>query len=416
MQVPDPKMKFDDGEIRHRYADDEVRCNFELRELLNEHHNRGKSGRQSSPFAERKRELRRRVDKGMPLEDAAGYDFDAFADDMTVLEKLARRFLMKPENAPKVGAGGAFRKGSILFEGPSRAGKDVLAHDTVRCLRDLATLAGLAWQVVRPAGRNALEDIGRAEIAHHEDVRFEFTPTYDEALRYLDPNEAVIAATRFSNSPPIAPRAILMTTSETVLSLALTMKARKTAEELAKSADDFAAVNIDEFLFRLGWLVKVRNRDDLALHDLAGVKREMVVSIFRVDRLSQSRVEGVVNRDGDTRLGSLRTRHEFELVAQVKGCERAARFLAMSVIEEFSPDVASAIPEAVRAFAPERLAIEQASHRDHEERMTAIAAKNGGPVGADHFRAVHLAGMSTPDPTGCLFPLTSGGLQCGFCN
>ncbi|MEE6387204.1 hypothetical protein V3G71_00030 [Microbacterium paraoxydans] len=412
----DRNARFDDGEVRHHYDDSEVRCNFDLRKLLGEHRASRRPAGRGSTAAQRKLELRRLVGReGMPLEEAEELDFDTFADDMAVLEKLRRRYLMKPQNAPRVGAGGVYRIGSLLFEGPSRAGKDVLAHEVAQQLVDLAALTDRVWRVVKPGGRNALEDVGRAEIAHHEDVRYEFAPTFDEALRYLDPNEAVIAATRFSNSPPIAPRAILMTTSETAASLALTMKARKTAEDLAKSADDFAAVNVDEFLFRLGWLVKIRNRDDLALNDLAGVRSEMVASIFKVHRQAESRIDVVINRDGDACLGSIRTRHQFEMVAEVKGCERAARFIAMSVIEEFSPDVASDIGTEIQAFAQERVEIERASNHEYEARMLALAAHTCGRVAAEHFRSTHLDGVSTPDPSGQIFTLTNGDLECGMC-
>lgn len=358
---------------------------------------------------------------GGSLADARRLDFEAYAADLPRLKLLAEDYASQPENAPRLGENR--KKASALFLGRSRAGKDTLVDETACQLTRLAGLAGHVWTTVRPAGEHAIENIGSAEIVHHEDVRFQFTRSYDDLLRYLDPNHATFAAARNRNLAPTAPRAILMTSSETLGSLSLSMKARKSSENLAPSADDFGAVNVDEFLFRLGFVVEVTKPSAIGLHDIAGTKREMVVAISRVAMEEESHVDEVLNRDGDTRLGRIRTSHRLEAVAVIKGCEPAARFLAHEIIAQFSPDIAALIPDAMQAFAPERDAIERANvvyiaerAAEHERSMRARAALRCGPIAADHFASKHLAGLATPDPVGNVYEMTSGSVQCGYCN
>lgn len=366
---------------------------------------KGKSSR-AGGRAERRDELRRFVGwDGGSLAEARKRDFDAYADDLPRLKQLVEDRAAQPENAPQLGD--TRRKGSALFLGASRAGKDTLVECTAAEMVSLAGLAGLTWSVVRPAGEHASENIGTAEVVHHEDLRFQFSRSYDDALRYLDPNRATFTAARNKNLPPVAPRAILMTSSETLGSLALSMKARKSSEDLATAADRFGAVNVDEFLFRLGFVVEVTKPSHIALDDRDGTKREMLVAISRVEMLPDSRIEEVQNRDGDARLGQIRTSHTLEPVAIIRGCDPAARFLAHEIIARFSPDVAASIPEAIQAFAPERHAIVRAHQaildqraRDHEAAMVAAAGAEYGPDYAAHFEAIHLDGEKSPNPLG----------------
>ncbi|QMU96295.1 hypothetical protein FVO59_03035 [Microbacterium esteraromaticum] len=363
-------------------------------------------GSRSGGLPSRIHELRRFVGlEGGSLAEARKRDFEAYAADLPRLRQLAEDHAAQPENAPQLGD--SRRKGSALFLGRSRAGKDTLVECTAAELVRLAGLAGLAWSVVRPAGEHASENIGTAEVVHHEDLRFQFSRSYDDALRYLDPNRATFTAARNKNLPPVAPRAILMTSSETLGSLALSMKARKSSEDLATTADKFGAVNVDEFLFRLGFVVEVTKPTSIALDDRDGTKREMLVAISRVEMVPDSRIEEVQNRDGDARLGHIRTSHTLEPIAIVKGCDPAARFLAHEIMAHFSPDVAAKIPEAMQAFAPERQAIEEAHRaildqraRDHEAAMVAAAEAEYGPDYAAHFAANHLDGDRSPNPLG----------------
>lgn len=403
-------------EKKHLYGRDEVIANFDFSEFLDAGRPAKAKGRGASAMTTRIAALRRAVgDEGMTLDEAEKLDIDACFADLPRLEKLRSRYLAKPENQPKVGSGGVYRKASLGIFGPSRAGKDELAVEISQRLVALAALAGQTWEIVKPSGEHSTEDVGTAEIAHHEDARFQFTRSYDDALRYADANQAAKQAGRGSNLAPVAPRAILLTTSETLGSFALSLKARKASDELAMSFDKYPAINVDEFLFRLGWVVEVTKPSWIGLRDLVNTRKEMMVSISRVETEHDARIEVVSNRDGED-VGRIRTKHRLDPVAIIKGCENAARFLAMSIIEEYSPDVAAAIPDMLVEFASERLAIGQGVPLAHEQRaLDALAMRQGldRPEVTAHFRDAHLDGLDTPDPE--TFPIHFDGTRhwCG---
>ncbi|MEA9998806.1 hypothetical protein QN367_06825 [Cryobacterium sp. RTS3] len=367
--MADRKSKYDDGEVRVRYADNEVRCNFDLRKLLDEHHAARRSGsRGGSSLSERRRELRRLVGKaGMTLAEAKLHDFDAWADDMPRLKALHAEWLSDPANKPKIGTD--FTKGIILVSSPSGHGKGILADGVAAQMVGLAALSGgRKWSIAEPAGRNAIEDVRGAEVVIHDDARFWLLPTHDEFLRWLDPNRVTAAATRNTNTPAPAPRAIVLTTSNTLYEFALTVFLRKPSDALAENACfRSGSTNIDEFLRRIGWLVEVRTPDWVLVQEgripktefVALIRAEMVVSILRM-RVSLKRSLHVVDREG-TRLGSASATREPELIAVLRGSEVASRFLAVSLVEECSPDIWAEIPSAsAQAITSERQAIQLA--------------------------------------------------------
>ncbi len=383
---------------KHLYSRAEVLANFDFSEFMDAGRpGGGRDDTSRGAMTKRIAALRRAVgEDGLSLPRARELDFDAYAADLPRLKALERDYLDQPANQPAVGEGGRYRKGSALIVGQSRAGKDVLATAVALRLIALAGAAGHAWQLVLPSGEHSAEDVGRAEVAHHEDVRFQFTRTYDDALRYIDPNQAPRQAARNANVAGVAPRAILLTTSETPTSLALSLKARKSAEDLVMTLGKYPAVNVDEFLFRLGWVVEVTKPGTVGIRDLERTKREMIVSIYRVDENAEARTESVHNRNG-VRLGDISTKHRFDPVAMIRGCDNAARFLAMSIIEEYSPDVAAAIPAEIEAFSAERSTIESTSAALFEERQI-DAARQFGDAYVAHFRGTHLDGQATADP------------------
>lgn len=384
---------------KHLYPRDEVLANFDFAEYMDAGRPGGSSrGSGGGAMTKRVAALRRAVgEEGVSLATAREMDFDAYAADLPRLKALERDYLDQPANQPKVGEGGVYRKASVLIGGQSRAGKDVLATAVAARLLELAAEAGQNWRIVKPSGEHSAEDVGQAQIAHHEDVRYQFTRTYDDALRYADPNHVTRQAARNANLSGIAPRAILLTTSETMTSLALSLKARKPSDELVSTSRTYPAVNVDEFLFRLGWVVEVLKPSSVGLNDLVSTKSEMIVSIYRIDESDEERVESVHNRGG-VHLGSIRTKHRLDPVAMIRGCDNAARFLAMSIIESYSPDVAAAIPEAIDAFATQRAALEADSAARFEQKMIDVA-RTFGDAYLEHFRQAHLSGRSTPLPT-----------------
>lgn len=334
---------------KYQYGRGRVVANFDFGKALDAHMaGRVTAADGGQTLRQRKIKLRRAVMDGMGLGEAREKDRDAYADDLPRLRELAREYneLAGKEVAQQIGQ--SWQKSFVLAAGPTRQGKDVLLAELAKQLVWLAGLAGQTWTCVKPAGRNTLEGIGRAEIVHHEDMRHKLVPDYDEGLRYFDPNQAVEAATRFRNTAAPTPRAIMASTSETLLSLGMAMKRRASSDYLAELAGNRAtaprvAVDIDEFLFRIGWYVEVVKPDD-AGDDVDRIREGMLVSIFRVrESAGEPRIERAYTRGGDW-IGDVRTRHELEPVAVIRGCENAARFLAVSIVQERNQDVAEAIP------------------------------------------------------------------------
>lgn len=354
--VPDAKResKFDDGEVRVRYEDGEVRANFDLRSALEDHfaaRMRGGGGASGGSLADRKRKLRRLVRlEGMTLDEARELDFDAWADDLPRLRAMRDDYLADPAHRPPIGS--VFTKGVVMICAASGHGKGVLVDETAAQIVALAQLAGgRQWSVAMPAGRNAVEDVKDAEIVIHDDARFWLLPTHDEFLRWLDPNRTTAAATRNANTPAPAPRAILLTTSNTLEEFALTVFTRKPSGDLAQNARfEHGAVVIDELLRRIGWQVEIRTPSWVLEQEgrigksefLALLRAEMIVSIHRMVVVPEQR-ERVNSRDG-AYLGHASTTRRPELIAMLRGVEPAARFLAISLLSECSPDVWAGIP------------------------------------------------------------------------
>lgn len=323
----------------------------------------------------RKQKLRLAVMDGLTLAEAREADRAAYADDLPRLRELAKEFQQIQERERVAGLGEVWRKSFILAAGRTRAGKDLLLEALTAQLVWLASLAGLQWRTVKPAGRNALEGVAGADVVHHEDARYSVVPGYDEALRYFDPNQSTEVAARFTNRAAPAPRAILASTSETLGSFAYTLKRRASSEYLAELAADTRTaprypLDVDEFLLRIGWYVEV-TKPEGTLDDVDAIRDAMVCAIYRVRDGDETRTQSVTTRTGD-HLGDITTRHQLEPVAVIKGCDATARFLAVSIVQERNPDVAEAIPaETLAPVLAERQQIEASARREEESRSRA---------------------------------------------
>ena len=400
------------------YPRSEVKANFDFSEFLDGGLPGGGNPKKET-MAERRRALRRLVgQEGMTLEEAEAADFDAFADDLPRLEKLRNRFLENRET----GVGSVFTKASVLLTGPTRAGKDVLGGLITKLVVKIAAQAGQTWHRVEPSSEHAPEDIGAAEVVWHQDIRYRFTRSFDDALRYLDPANSPKQAGRNTNRVATSPRLITMTSSCTPTELALTMKTRRDTETLALNMADtspnrrqYPPVNVDEFLYRLGFVVDVwrpepRNPDD----PIEVVKEQLIARIYKVRQKPTRRIEDVRTFDG-VALGQIDTMHDLELVAMVKGASRAAAFIVMELLLTHSPDVVAAIPQVFEQWAVASQgmkALDADAVRTYEERMVGEVAalvwhqcpdgyyppdERTGPV-EEHFRTTHLVGGATPRP------------------
>lgn len=404
------------------YQRSEVKANFDFSEFLDGGLPGGGNSKKET-LAERRRALRRMVgQEGMTLEEAESVDFDAFADDLPRLEKLRDRYL---ERRPS-GVGSVYSKASVLITGASRQGKDVLGNLVSELAQHIASQAGQEWRMVRPSGENAAEDVGDAQIAHHEDVRGTFMRSYDGTLRYLDPHHSTRQEARFRNRPATDPRLITMTSSCTPTELAYTLKRRKSSDELARLHAEEARnanghgvipLNVDEFFYRLGFLVTVHRQQPFSFHDpIDKVMEQMVVAVYRVERTETMRQEAVVTRDG-VPIGAIKSARREDLVAVIKGAQRAASFIVMELLRTHSPDVVAALPEVFAQWqtneVPQLAMTPEQTGHEYEQRMLALVPGSlrqlGQPYGYPfedapidivrrHMAEKHLHGTATPYP------------------
>lgn len=376
--------KQDGNPGKYQYGRGRIVANFDFNAELDAHMaGRVSAAEGGKSITARKRKLRRAVMDGMTLDAAQAADRDAFADDLPRLELLRSRYEQKRGALVAEGLGTTWHKSVLAICGPKGSGKGILADEVAAQTQALVALAGCDWPYVQPPGRNALEAVGDAKITHHDDARFDITPTYDETLRYTDNHRATEPYKRHTRSGQVvAPRLIMMSSTETPQSLGLTMKARKPSDVLAfnaQGAKRFPPVDIDEFLRRIGWAVEVSIPESLQLtgndhEDYPMIRAEMLVSIRRVTVNAARRIEPVLNREGEP-LGEITTTHEMAPVAVVKGAQDAARFLAVSILMENNRDVIELIPESeLAAYLAQKAAIEVAAAEENERRRQAAAA------------------------------------------
>lgn len=337
---------------KYQYGRGRVVANFDYSAALDRH----MAGRVSAAeggrsLRERRRKLRRAVMEGMTLREAREADPDVYADDLPRLKALAADYeeMRGEEVAEEIGT--VWQSAFVLILGASRQGKDTLATALLESMGWLASLAGLSWTAVHPPGTHALERIGRHALVHHEDMRYYVVPRYDDFLRYADPNRAAEADGRFHSRGKPTPRAIVATSTETLMSLGYTLKRRRDSAELAERASrpdtrPRHPIDIDEFLFRIGWYVEVQKPDGVG-DDLDAIRAQMMVSIYRVREGHDDPVIEDAHTRGGRWVGSVETRHTLEPVAMIRGCDAAARFLAVSIMHERYGDVVEAMPDNV---------------------------------------------------------------------
>ena len=142
----------------------------------------------------------------------------------------------------------------------------------------------------------------------------------------------------------------------------------------------------------------------------------MVVAVYRVERTETTRQETVITRDG-VPIGAIKTARREDLIAVIKGAQRAAQFIVMELLRTHSPDVVAAIPEVFAQWQAQEvpqltMTPEQTGH-DYEQRMLALVPATlrqlgrpyGGPfedapidTARQHMAEKHLHGTATPYP------------------
>lgn len=102
---------------------------------------------------------------------------------------------------------GDFSKSVFFFDGPAGAGKSLIASTLVNCLQ-----RSYGWGFYQAAAKNALDDYLGEQILLMDDVRGGAL-SFEDWLKLLDPHHASPASARYRNKQPIAPRAIIITSS-----------------------------------------------------------------------------------------------------------------------------------------------------------------------------------------------------------
>lgn len=295
-------------------------------------------------------ELRLAALNGEPLEAIRKREPLGYADDLPRLRELAADYRERQAAEVAAQVGRDFHKTTIVVTGRSGAGKDVVAEATLKVLQELAGLTGREWAISQPAGSRSLEDVEGAELIHIPDARHDWTPTYDEALRAMDPHHVTRVAGRFRNRAPLAPRAILLTTSVPILAHAVSVRRHANVEWIAENAAD-SIFDVEELLRRVTLVVDV---ESWAPHgaDLAEISEKLGAVAYRlVRRDGLPTVQSVTDRTG-RRVARISTQYRLEPVACVIGLAHVVQYLAYEVLRMHHPDVIADL----RDHAPELIA------------------------------------------------------------
>lgn len=421
-----PPMPF-----KNLYPRDEVVANFDFDALMRAGRpavTQGSvGGRAASSMTARKQELRRLIgQQGWTLEQASAFDYDAYADDDLNLRRRRADWLGRSANRPVLG-NDTHRKGVALFVGKSRAGKDVLASETAAQMTAIAAIGGMSWSTAYPGSEHSLESLrdGQYELVLMEDVGHTSFRTNRQALKFLDANHATEEAARNIGLPALAPRGILMTTSVAPVCLALSVKAHKEVTTLAEnylSSARQGVVDVTEFMTRIGYIIEVTKPADIALDDIVRTRAEMLVSISRVLDSGVAQTMDAVLDEGLV-LGPIRTRHTTEPVAVIRGCDDAARFIAITLLSAYSPALVATLDgELMAGLSSERdhltaahRPVADALARDYELACLKELGTTHLPS-LEHFRDVHFAGLSTPSPLGLNVSVADDGrVLCTLC-
>lgn len=379
----------DSGEDRVRYADSEIRCNFDFRAVLDS----STAGKRSRSAGSAGRGWAARVDalvQSVLDGDVCELDIlrdkalgDTYARGQAKVD-LALSFRARRDMHADVERlrAGLFIKTILWMQGASDQGKTWLAEGVASRLRDL-----VGWRVYRAAAKNAADDYAGEEIFLLNEPSSRALE-WPDLLSLLDPRQAGPLSARFHNKTDAAPRVVIVAVSVDPATFGFFVPGKR-------STDD----SLDQLVRRISLLVEAEKVGGVPHYTLARIGEVAPISTpisipspgteaprTEVLRLSWGPTGTTVPLPRDTALD-----------------------VVLAEVAERSPDAGLAVT------APPWAQLAAAGAARHESAMLDRAAEWGGPTVADHLRVAHLAGAATPDAVGQIFALTSGGVHCGLC-
>lgn len=145
----------------------------------------------------------------MIMSDTSSDEFNAYyRHRRKVDDALDSYAIYRMNRLVKLFDDGVFKTSFFYIQGPSRAGKSILAH----CLCN-ALAYRFGWEVDDLPSSNSMDDYTGADIIMIDDVSAS-AMTGKAWLNLIDPNHAHGAPARFHNKARVAPRAVIITSTK----------------------------------------------------------------------------------------------------------------------------------------------------------------------------------------------------------
>jgi|GEM_PF-4713463 len=285
-----------------------------------------------------------------------------------------------------------FEKNVIFLTGDSETGKTrtaVTLAESLAAQHEAET--GETWHIFVAADRNSLDDYEGEQIIILDD--HDGTGVTGPGWKnFLNRERAAPISRRFHNGAAVAPRHIIICTTATPYEW---MSAARGGSSQRHQRRD----QLNQYIRRIEWLLRM---------DMVSFDDAPTVLAMMLRKLDGETISPIIDTpqmpDGSHRVVREEIRYDFEPIGHFEN--------PAAMVETLTPVFAMKRGEA-RALALEPL--RHAAAVAHESTMVAIAVERGGQAAADHIAAHHLAGTRTPDLTGNVFALTSGGVSCGLC-
>lgn len=374
---------------KYQYGRGRIVANFDFSLELDKHMLTRASRVDGAKSLTRRRDaLRDFVMDGGTLREARDLDPRAYAHDLPRLKQLDKDNLKyySEKRLEGLGEHDGWNSTVVLVSAPSGAGKDVFAKTLIDLMLSIAAKAGYDWKSVATADSNVAEDIRGAELAWHQDARYNLYKSYSSTLKAWDANQSSIDSARNDNTAEQKTRMAAVTTSDPIMGFFVALARHIDIKKLAERPGAYAT-DISEGLRRLGWIAEVYRPPGIRDDEFDRIKDEMVVTLSRVERLDDP-IRGEAHDRSGNYVGKYKTEYLPKPVAAITGCMAAASFLASRIISERNRDVASKLPvgyldeltiegeTVMRIAEAEReaeLANAEIERRREEERLAAEA-------------------------------------------
>jgi hypothetical protein len=281
-----------------------------------------------------------------------------------------------------------FEKNVIFLTGDSETGKTRTAVTLAESLSAQHEAEhGEKWHIFVAADKNSLDDYEGEQIVILDD--HDGTGITGAGWKnFLNRERAAPISRRFHNGGAVAPRHIIICTTATPYEW---MSAARGGSSQRHQRRD----QLNQYIRRIEWLLRM---DMVSFDDAPSV---LAMMLRKLDETATPIIDTPQMPDGSHRVVREEVRYGFEPIGHFDNPD--------AMLDTLVPAFAMKRGEArAQMLAPLR----QAAGLVHERAMISLAAERGGQAAASHMATHHLAGTRTPDPTGNLFALTTGDVQC----